>query len=396
MLLPFRKRALKGKRVTSVGGKGSSAQLILTPAKQHHVKHPAGGSHILPGEKPCQIRIAALQHMWKTDHRRAVIPGNLTRHTDTALRRQRRKYRVDHHGLGGVQLNDPVLHAGYQVVVLRLSVDQQICQQISLGRTHGQFHCLPAAPSDSQLVQGKTSTGNPVGYLDHMHVFVRQRGKSLIVLRSLVVPGLPSAVFHVRAQGVQAGTGSAPQPVQVKAECVNVVYNIVIAGVVFDHPDIDDIAPHGFHPIPPQHVMPERLVKIQGIISQRLPAAVQIGSACDTHTVKFGRALHIAHTCRWRRVVDPSGEFHIHGVGIAGRLDVREENSLSVLRRSAHRPNAVLSALQAGQIPAVGFCVAVGGVSQLCLIAAYIDITVLVEQQCVVHTIVIHLRESRL
>ncbi len=396
MLLALRENALKGKRVASVGGKGSSAQLILAPAKQHHVKHPTGGGQIPPGEQPGQLPVAAFQRIGKADHRRAVVPGHLPRHTDTALRRQRRKYRVDQHGLGRLKPDDAVLHAGHKAVVLRPAVDQQIRQYISLGGTHGQLHRLAAVPADSQFVQGEGSAGNAVGDLDHMHVLVRQRGKRPVVLRSLVVLRLPAAVFHLGAQGVQAGTGPSSQPVQIQAEGIDVVYDIVITGVIFNHPDVDGIASHGLHAVPPQHIVPERLVKVQGIVGQRLPAALQIRRARNPQAVELGGAPHVAHAGRGSRVVDSPGKLHIHGVGVAGGFDLREEYGLAVLRRSAHLPNAVRTALQAGQIPAVGFCVAVGGVAQLRSLAAHVDIAVLIKQQRVVHAIVIHLREGRL
>ena len=132
MLLALREGPLKGKGIHSIRGKGSAAQFILPRPQKHYVEHSAGCGHILPGKKLCQLCILALQGKWKSDYGSAVIPGRLTCHTDTALRRQRRKHRIDHHGLLGIQLNDAVLHMGNKTIIFRTSVNQKICQYVSL------------------------------------------------------------------------------------------------------------------------------------------------------------------------------------------------------------------------------------------------------------------------
>ena len=149
-----------------------------------------------------------------------------------------------------------------------------------------------------------------------MHVFVSQPAESRIVFLSLIIHRFPAAVFHLGSQRIQAGTGLTSQPVQIKAEGIYIINYIVIAGIILNHPDIDNITACRFYPISPQHIMPKGLIKIQSIISQRLLAALQIGNTGDTHTVKLRGTFHIAYSGGRSRIVDSAGKLHIHGIRI--------------------------------------------------------------------------------
>ena len=316
-----------------------------------------------------------------------------TRQANRACRRQCGEGRADLRCALRRQFIHAVLKLRDDRIVFRRAVYSEVREHIPSRRSNGKLYRLAASRRHCQLIRGDRSARNVRGQLYGIHVLRAQSVKSFVLPRALVIGHFPVGKFDFRIERIEAGDGFSAQPVEVDAEFIHAVENVVIARVVFDDTNVYRVAPRSRFIIAVLLVA-SVAVEVEQEIAEFLPAAVRKIVAVEAHDVEIGRALHIEYARRGERTDNLPIVFDIDGITVTGRFDSLEENRLIAVEGRFNRLFfAAFAALHVRQIPTIGFCKSVIAVAELRTLDVYVDISVAVERISIPHFISAKLRQ---